>query len=59
MSADINYTIKLKNNSELIERTEKIIVFGNENILKLLNDEKFTEYFIDFTYKIIPKKFKS
>ena len=58
MSTDINYKYKIKYRNEKIERKETIIVFGNQDRLKILSDEKFVEYFIDFTYKIIPKNFK-
>ena len=44
------------NNKE--QRGEKIIVFGAKETLKLLNDKDVSEYFIDITFKYIPKKFR-
>ena len=44
------------NNKE--QREEKIIVFGTKESLKLLNDKDVNEYFIDITFKSIPKKFR-
>ena len=54
-SKDIKYIIK--KNSKNIEREDTIIIFGNRERLKLINNENFSEYYIDSTYKIIPKKF--
>ena len=53
-SKDIKYIIK--KNSKNIEREDTIIIFGNRERLKLII-ENFSEYYIDSTYKIIPKKF--
>lgn len=44
------------NNKE--QREEKIIVFGAKESVKLLNDKNFNEYFIDITFKSIPKKLR-
>ena len=54
-SKDIKY--KLKSNKKEEVREETIIIFGNLARLKLMNNDKFVEYFIDTTFKIIPKKF--
>ena len=54
---DIKYTIKLKNN-ELIERKERIVIFGNKERIKLLNNKNCIEFFIDITFDVVPKKFK-
>ena len=59
-SFDIKYEYKYnKNNAEKTEiREDKIIVFGtNESILNL-DSKNNKEFFIDTTFKIIPKKFK-
>ena len=56
MCKDVKYNIKIKN--EITERSEQLIIFRNKEKLNLMKDEKFIEYFIDWTFKIIPKKFK-
>ena len=53
-SKDIKY--KLKTNNKELEREETIIVFGNIERLKLMNNNDI-EYFIDTTFKIMPKKY--
>ena len=56
-SKDVNYMLKI--NNKIYEREETIIIFGNKNNLNLMNKNKnFIEFFLDATYKIIPKKYK-
>ena len=56
-SKDIIYKIKT-NNNKLITRNEKIIIFGNKERLKLLNNIPLEEFFFDITFKIIPDVYK-
>ena len=40
------------------ERSEKIIIFCNKERLNLMKNEDYFEYFLDVTFKIIPKSFR-
>ena len=56
-SSEMKY--KYKNIKGIIEeREQKIIVFGNKEGINYLDNEKAKEYFVDTTFKIIPKKFR-
>ena len=57
-STDIKYKYQNKKNNKSEDREEKIIFFGLKDGIDLLDSEKCYEYFIDSTYKIIPKKFR-
>ena len=50
---DFNYDYKNTKNN-IIKRTQRIIIFGLENNLKLLDKKETKEFFIVITYKIIP-----
>ena len=53
-SIDIFYDyINNKNKKEI--REEKVIVLTTDLMKEKLSDEKINNYFIDITYKIIPK----
>ena len=54
----INYEMKLTNTGKKINRKETLIFFGNKESFKLLKDGNFIEFFIDVTFKIIPKCYK-
>ena len=54
MTTDVLYNLK-KNK---IERKEKIIVFGLKDRLNLLKNTLYNEYFLDITFKIIPKCYR-
>ena len=56
MAEDIKYNIKI--NNKMIERNEKIIIFGNKQRLELMNNSDYFEYFCDITFKIIPKQYR-
>ena len=56
-SQDIKYNIKL-NNNKIETKEEKIIALGIKNNLELMNIIDFNDYFIDITFKVIPKKFR-
>ena len=56
-SKDIIYKIKT-NNNKLITRNDKIIIFGNKERLKLLNNIPLEEFFLDITFKLIPDVYK-
>ena len=56
-SQDIKYNIKL-NNNKIETKEEKIIVLGIKNNLELMNIKDFNDYFIDITFKVMPKKFR-
>lgn len=51
------YTNNTNKKSEKEIREEKIIIFGSKSSIKNLNDENIREFFIDITFKAIPKKF--
>lgn len=42
----------------MIERIERIIIFGNKDRISLFKHEEYKEYFIDVTFKIIPKIYR-
>lgn len=46
-----------KNKYNLIKKQE-LIYFGNTDMFENLNNPNINQYFLDFTYKIIPNKFK-
>ena len=50
---DIIYLITI--NNKTIERKEKIVIITTEKMRQLLKDTNINNYFIDLTYKIIPK----
>ena len=52
-TTDIKYNINI--NNKLIERKEKIIIFTTLKMREILNDSEIYNYFMDVTYKIIPK----
>ena len=52
---DINYDIKIK--TKIIKREERIIYFGHKKYLVNLESANTIEFFINITFKIIPKKF--
>jgi hypothetical protein len=52
---DLNYNIKIKNKDE--NRSQRLIFFGLKNNLLILKNN-CSEYFIDKTFKIIPKAFR-
>ena len=58
MSEDVKYDIKLKNSNKITERKQKIIIFGNKSRLNLMNNKEYIEYFIDITFKVIPKCYR-
>ena len=45
----------MKLNQTIKERNEKIFVLTTKKIKELLKDKNITNYFIDTTYKILPK----
>ena len=55
-SYDVKYKIIISNKE--IERKEKIIFINTEKMRNLLYDNNVANYFMDFTYQIIPKKQK-
>ena len=59
-SFDIKYEYKYnKNNAEKTDiREDKIIVFGTKESILNLDSKNNKEFFIDTTFKIIPKKYK-
>ena len=42
----------------MIERIERVIIFGNKDRISLFKNENYKEYFIDVTFKIIPKIYR-
>jgi hypothetical protein len=54
---DIKYNFK-KSNNKIIERNQRIIIFGLNENLKLLNSKFTTEFFVDSTFKIIPTEYR-
>ena len=55
---DFKYNIKINNNTEEVERIEKILVFGLKDRLKIFQNKDYKEFFIDITFKIVPKVFR-
>ena len=56
-SIDIFYEYKTKKNSTE-KREEKVFIITTQNMNNKLKDKNIENYFIDITYKIIPKHFK-
>ena len=54
---DIKYNFK-KYINNIIEINQRIIIFGLNENLKLLNSEFTTEFFVDNTFKIIPSEYR-
>ena len=54
---DVKYQYKEKKIG-MTERKQKIIIFGLKDKLKYLDIKKTKEFFLDATYKIIPKHFR-
>ena len=57
-SIDIFYDYKVKKD-KIIKRDEKIIIITNDAMEERLKDSNVENYFIDVTYKIIPKRQKN
>ena len=55
-SFDLKYSIK--QNKRGLERKYKIILFGSQKNIKLLNKQYTEEFFFDSTFKIIPSYFR-
>ena len=53
---DVTYEIEIKNKS--ISRNNRIIFFGLEDNLKIINKDNTEEFFADTTFKIIPAKLR-
>ena len=49
--------VKLKKN-ETVKREEKIIFYGTKDMHANLNNNNIKQFFIDFTYNIIPIAYK-
>ena len=58
LSQDIIYEIKSNKANKNITRKQTIIIFGNKDNLNLLKDANYYEFFVDVTFKIIPKCYK-
>lgn len=56
-ATDIIYKINF-NDNKFIERNEKVLVLGTRNMRNILKNENINNYFIDTTYKIMPKFWK-
>ena len=57
-SADIFYDFENKN-KKIIKREETLIILTTEDMKNKFKDEKIENYFIDVTYKIVPKNNKN
>ena len=55
MSQDIKYSTINKSNNKIIERKQQIIIFGIKDRFNLMKNKNFYEYFIDITFRIVPK----
>ena len=53
---DIKYNIKIKNKD--IERKQKIIIIGIKDNFNYLNEKETNEFFLDSTFKIIPRNLR-
>ena len=58
MSQDIKYSTINKSNNKIIERKQQIIIFGIKDRLNLMKNKNFYEYFIDITFRIVPKCYR-
>ena len=56
-SKDVKYNITI--NNKILDREKNLIIFGNKNRLLLMKNNEYIEYFIDSTFKVIPKKFNN
>ena len=56
-TTDISYEIKINNKD--INRKERIFIITTDNMKKYLNNNEITNFFLDITYKIIPKKLRN
>ena len=54
---DFLYDYK-KAKDNIIKRTQRIYIFGTEENILLLDNKKTKEFFLDITFKIIPKVFR-
>ena len=54
---DFLYEYKKANNN-IIKRNQRIFIFGAEDNILLLDHKKTKEFFLDITFKIIPKVFR-
>ena len=54
-SSDIKYPFNNSKTNKIEERSECIIIFGIKERLELLKRKDMKEFFIDITFKIIPK----
>ena len=54
---DIKYNYKIKTNTT-VDRIQKLIIFGTNENLKKLSNTYTKEFFLDYTFKIVPKKFR-
>ena len=58
LESDVKYLIKSKNN-ELENRIQKMYIFGNKERRELMNNKDFSRiYFIEITFKIVPKCYR-
>ena len=49
----------IKNKNNVLEnRVQKIYIFGNKERLELIVNNNYPEYFIDITFKIVPKCYR-
>ena len=58
MCEDVKYEIEIKKDNTSQERKQKIIIYGNKFRLNLKNKPEYIEYFIDITFKVIPKCYR-
>ena len=54
---DINYNLK-NNNKKEINRKQRLIFFGLNKNFSLSNKNETNEFFIELTFKIVPKNFR-
>ena len=55
---DFNYENKEKNN-KVVNRNQRVYICGIQNNINLLKETETKEFFLDITFKIIPKNFRS
>ena len=59
LSTDIKYSIKNSKNNKEEDKAQKIIVFGIKERMDLFKNKIINEYFIDITFQIITKCYRS
>ena len=55
---DINYSYK-DNKNKVLQKSQKLIIFGLKENIKYLDKKLTTEFFLDTIFKVVPVKFRT